>query len=130
MNIVFASPFEVLLKGLEKETNQQAFGQKSVAFLESVFERILSTADTIQWKRTPRGLEGEREVHAGVRVKNYTEEEVIIPVVLSVRDTLRKHVIHRVVSLRLGGHNGPPKYGDDPRVRELATRVFGVGDYC
>ncbi len=125
MNITFASPFEILLKGLEKETNQQAFGQKSVAFLESVFERIFGMADMIQWQRTPRGLEGEREACAQVSVKNYAEEEVIIPVVLYVRDTLRNHRIYQIASLRLGGQNGPHKNEDDARVKQLTIKLFG-----
>ena len=124
MNISICSPFEMLLKGLEGITNQQEFGQKSCRFLEDVFERIFATVSTIAWHRTPRGLEGNREVCATVKIKNYAEEEITLPVILYITNT--RH--NQVACLRLGGHNGPSKCDDDPRIKELATRVFG-GEY-
>lgn len=121
MNMSMATPYEVLLKGLEKITNQQEFGQKSCKFLDEVFERVLAIAPTITWHRTAKGLECEREVCAQISVKNYAEEEIILPVILCIRNS--PHT--QVACLRLGGYNGPPKGDDDPRVKQLATRVFG-----
>lgn len=121
MNITFASPFEVLLKGLEGITGQQEFCQRKCRFLEELFEMILNMGDVIQWRRTAKGLEDEREVYAEIKVKNYAEEEITLPVILYIRST--PHT--QVACLRIGGHNGPPKSDDDPRVKQLATRVFG-----
>ena len=123
--ITIATPYEVLLKGLEKTTDQQEFCQKKCRFLEGLFEMVLNRGlnmgDAIRWRRTAKGLEDEREVCAEVKVKNYADEEITLLVVLCITNT--SHA--QVACLRLGGHSGPPKGDDDPRVRELATRIFG-----
>ena len=103
--MTITTPFETLLKGLEEVTEQQRFCQESCKFLEETFERIFAIASTIKWKRTPRGLEGAREVCGEVKVKNYAEEEITLPVFLSITDGRRSR---QIVCLRLGGQNGPP----------------------